>query len=457
MRAFAAGVRRWSPAAATVIIMLVGPLSAQTEPSEAQVLQKMLDLLARDSRTQQEACLWLAEQKSIGVVPALVDALYFVELPQEWEWAMGKLTGKSYGRDWARWMEWLGQQEFELHPAYAQFKFRLFSRIDAGMGHFLRPDQPRTIRIDEIVWGGVRKDGIPSLDHPKMLTAGEATYLNDSDDVFGLVAGDEAHAYPLRILNWHEMLNTTIAGESITITYCTLCGAAVPYRTTLGDTTFVFGTSGLLYRSNKLMYDRQTGSLWSSLHGEPVVGPLVGRDLQLPRYYLVRTTWQAWRRQHPKTLVLDIATGHERDYSPGAAYNDYFKNDKTMFPVAWRDKRLKAKDWIFGLLIAGAPRAYPLKELRKAPVLNDTHAGESVLLLADSERLTVRAYASGSHRFRAGDTPEELLDETGHIWRVTEHALIKSTNDATLPRLPGHLAYWFGWYAFFPQTTVWQR
>ncbi len=429
----------------------------KSEPSDQEVFQKMLNLLDEGSRAQLEACEWLGKFNDISIVPALVDAIYFVKVPGEWDWALEKISGRNYGRDWARWMEWLGKQDFEPHSAYSQFKQELLGRIDPNFSLFLKPKFDRAIRLDEIVWGGVRKDGIPSLDDPKMIKAKEASYLNEDEDVFGLSMDGEHHAYPLRILNWHEMLNVTIGGKAVTLTYCTLCGAAVPYEGQIDGNTYTFGSSGLLYRSNKLMYDRQTNSLWSSLHGKPVVGPLVGKNIQLKRHYVVRTTWKEWKEMNPSTLVLDINTGFERDYRPGSVYKEYIKSKDTMFPVAWRDKRLKAKDWVYGLIIRGTAKAYPLKKLKKKSMLQDAFAGENILLLLASKNLTVRAYQRGDRVFRDQIVSGVLTDTEGDEWMISEGGLVRKSDQFRLYRLPGHLSYWFGWYAFFPKTQVWKK
>jgi hypothetical protein len=447
-------------------ILFVALLIAWTAPNhltraqnqnEDVVLAYMRHLLDRDSTKQILACKQLEKTKTLGVVPAFIEVMRFAKLPIACDWAMIRLTGKNFGHDWPAWMEWLGKQNFAPHPAYAKFKQEFLGSIDPAFARFLNPDLPHTIRLDEIVWGGVKKDGIPALDNPKMIKAEAAIYLNEDDEVFGITITGIHHAYPLRILNWHEMLNTVIGGKPVTLTYCTLCGAAVLYDPTVNGVTYNFGSSGLLYRSNKLMYDRQTHSLWSSLHGEPVIGELVGKHLQLQRLYVVRTSWREWRQLHPETLVLDIQTGFTRDYRPGAAYQEYFASGETMFPVAWRDKRLKAKDWVYGLIIGDTPKAYPLKALKKSPVVNDSLAGENVVLIAAAELLTVRAYERRNVVFVKQSTPEVLLDANGDTWHITEEALVNQINNTRLLRLPGHLAYWFGWYAFFPQTRVWGK
>ena len=145
---------------------------------------------------------------------------------------------------------------------------------DPKMGQFFPPDVNSRIRLDEIEWGGVRVNGIPPLDMPEYIPASEAGYLKDSNLVFGVSLNGESRAYPKRILAWHELARDRLGGVEFTFVYCTLCGSAIPYQSEVGGRVYKFGTSGLLFRSNKLMFDEQTKSLWSSIEGSPVVGPL---------------------------------------------------------------------------------------------------------------------------------------------------------------------------------------
>ena len=203
------------------------------------------------------------------------------------------------------------------------------------------------------------------------------------------------------------------------------------------------------------MYDHQTHTLWSSLTGEPVLGPLVGKKIVLKVRPVVHTTWEKWRVRHSETTVLSPETGHKRDYQENRAYRAYLSSSRTMFPVAWRDKRLQAKDWVFGVRSCALRKAYPLKIFEKNGVVNDTFAGKKLVLVSASKDKTVRAFARQSHTFKKGDE-NTLIDATGQSWRITEDALISSISTERLERLPGHLAFWFAWYAFFPETKLWQ-
>jgi hypothetical protein len=263
-------------------------------------------------------------------------------------------------------------------------------RIDPRFGEFLQDSHPSNLRPEEIQWGGVVVDGIPALDNPSMLTADKATYLEAGDAVFGIALNGEARAYPLRILDWHEMANDVVGGVPVSLAYCTLCGAAIVYSGEAADgNTYTFGSSGFLYRSNKLMYDRQTRTLWNQLTGEPVLGQLVEADITLDLLPVVLSTWQEWQNQHPDTLVVDIETGFPRNYNAAAAYGNYFAAGNTMFPVAQRSSLLPPKSQIYALRVDGNPKAYPLQELVEETVVNDTIGTTNLVLVAPHDLVQV--------------------------------------------------------------------
>ena len=383
-----------------------------------------------------------------------------------------ELSAESFGEDWPAWINWYGAADLEPPPGFTGWKGRLLGRIDPGFALFLRDDVSSNIRVEEIMWGGVVVDGIPALDNPTMITADKADYLLPTEPVFGISIQGDARAYPLRILDWHEMANDVVGGVPVTLAYCTLCGAAIAYdgRASNGD-TYTFGSSGFLFRSNKLMYDRQTRTLWNQLTGEPVLGELVDEGIQLDILPVVLTSWEAWEAQHPDTRVVDLETGFERPYVPGAAYGDYFSAEDTMFPVWQRSDLLDAKDQVYALRVEGTPKAYPLEALLLEKVVNDAVGETNLVLIAQRDLITVdgqsmragsvtynagaevRAYARGDEIFTSGAQVDSVRDEEGQPWSVTEEALI-GTDGQTLARLGGHQAYWFGWYAFFPNTLV---
>ena len=368
-------------------------------------------------------------------------------------------TGQRHGYDLDAWYRWVWSRDEEPHPAYATFKSLLYRNIDPRFGGYFDAARESRIRLDEVRWGGVLQDGIPPLRSPAMISAEEATYLDPGDTVFGIYLGGEARAYPKRILAWHEMFTDVIAGEAVAGVYCTLCGTVILYRTRVGDVDHRLGTSGFLYRSNKLMYDQATQSLWSTLKGEPVIGPLVGRGIQLPRGSVVTTTWEEWRRRHPQTRVLSLTTGHRRDYSEGAAYREYFATDELMFEVPHQDRRLANKAEVLALLFPEAPGetlALAQRFLLRNPVHHD-RLGEVDFVVLTSPGGANRVYRSGGRRFASWDGEGTARAEDGTTWTVTEDALLppEGAGDglAPLPRLPSQRAFWFGWRAAFPQTA----
>ena len=223
-------------------------------------------------------------------------------------------TGQEFGVDLVAWHDWIWAQPYDPHPDYAVFKGALYGEIDLRFAEFFPPGVASLIRLDEVVWGGVGVNGIPPLDHPEWVSVDEAGYLADENVVFGLVVNGQARAYPKRILAWHEMALDRLGGVELTIVYCTLCGTVIPYQSVVNDRLLTFGTSGLLYRSNKLMFDHETRSLWNTFEGVPVVGALAGSGVQLAPHAVVTTTWGEWHRRHPATTVLFLDTGYRRNY-----------------------------------------------------------------------------------------------------------------------------------------------
>lgn len=365
-----------------------------------------------------------------------------------------KHTGQDFGRDFDRWYEWIWNQDIDLHPNYGAFKKSLYRRIDPRFGEYFSDDYEATIRLDEIRWGGVRRDGIPPLKNPETIPASEALYLNDSDVVFGVSFGGKARAYPKRILAWHEMVKDHVGGLSINGVYCTLCGSMIVYETEIDGKHYELGTSGFLYRSNKLMYDHETKSMWSTLKGRPVVGKLVGKGIQLKPRYVVTTTWGQWKADHPDTDVLSLRTGHRRDYGEGVAYKSYFATDELMFNVPKVDKRLKNKDEVLIVRTGGVePIAISSTFLSKNRIYHDK-MGDSTFVVVTDQAGANRVYESGKIEFDRHADKTHVLSKDGKRWTVTEDALISDDKTESLKRLPAHRAFWFGWFADHPDVRL---
>ncbi|WP_171096855.1 DUF3179 domain-containing protein [Ruegeria sp. HKCCD7255] len=393
---------------------------------------------------------FLRERGDPDVVAALLTGLrYSGRRRDEIAAVMAELSGQDLGTDWFEWMLWQERNpQIVPHPSLIPFKREVLLGIDENFDVFLRPEylqrDKMKIRLEEITWGGVKKDGIPSLDNPTLISAKGASYLKDDDLVFGVSINGDVRAYPLRIMGWHEMFNEVIGGVPVALAYCTLCGSGILFETQVPGQRkpLVFGSSGFLYRSNKLMFDRTTHSLWNQYTGKPVVGPLVDSGIELKQRPVVITRWDSWKASHPDSKVLSLSTGHRRNYGSGVVYQEYFASPELMFPALVDQSQHRQKDYVFAIRQFGAARAWPLDAFQGKPVINDAIADRPVVLMGDPKKRSVRAYERKSHRFKTVDGT--LQDAKGVRWRVTEEALI-SPDGTELPRVAGHISYWFAW------------
>jgi hypothetical protein len=436
------------------LLVVLSGLATAAPPARAaedpQVVVVQALALFDPSPGKREAALdFFAARGDPDAAALLILAMRFLREPRIPE-VLQAITGENLGTDWFAWMLWQ-----EAHPEIAPFKgFALVhawahSQIDPNFQLFLGANKKHEIRIEEIVWGGVVKDGIPALTHPHLLSEEAAGYLGPEDLVFGIEIAGDARAYPLRILDWHEMLNDTIGGVDVSLAYCTLCGSGILFETRIDrfPEPLIFGSSGFLYRSNKLMYDTATNSLWNQFTGRPVVGPLTGSGIELKTRPLVITSWAKWLEEHPGTRVADVETGFSRDYSAGAAYESYFSSPELMFPTRVDQTALKQKDYVFALRSANVEKAWPLKLFEGGAVINDRAGVIDLVLIGDASTRTVRAYRSDGLAFARGSDASEVIAD-GKTWRVTEDALIAESGQR-LDRLPGHIAYWFAWNGYF--------
>ncbi len=410
----------------------------------------LLDSLFRlVSRNPQQQFIGLQEVEAFGgieLASSLILASRFTRA-EALDAALQKLTGENR-RGWFDWMLWQEENpQIASHPVYTAFKRDMFLRIDPQFDVFLDPAHiapgAMKIRFEEVTWGGVRKDGIPSLDNPDLIAAGDAAYLRDDDLVFGVAINGDVRAYPLRIMGWHEMFNEVIGGVPVALAYCTLCGAGILFETQVPGRAkpLVFGSSGFLYRSNKLMFDRETHSLWNQFTGQPVSGALVDSDITLVQRPVVITEWASWKRDNPGTRVLSLRTGHDRDYGSGVVYKSYFASDDLMFPAVLQGESLAQKDYVFGVRAPGGAKAWPLSAFEGGRVINDTVGFQNLVLIGDAATRTVRAYDRGTARFEAD------LSVDGQIWTQTEDALV-APDGTKAPRVAGHVAYWFAWAGY---------
>jgi len=271
----------------------------------------------------------------------------------------------------------------------------------------------------EIIPGGPGKDGIPALTDPHFTTAKQDKWLEDDDRVVGVSLNGVAKAYPVRILNYHEVINDDFDGMRVAITYSPLCGSVMVYRTETAGQNWEMAISGLLYNNNALYFDRETESLWSQTMGRAVAGPVAGQSLDLLPATL--TSWSEWKTRHDETLLLDDETGYQRNYALDT-YAHYGTTDRLMFPLNHSDDRLPVKERVLGVHIDGEYKAYPYPTLAAAAdgITADIVNGQPIKIefVADAQA----AYVT----------------------------------DADGIALPSSNMYWFAWAAANPATAIYQ-
>jgi len=325
-------------------------------------------------------------------------------------------------------------------PTYVRWKSQVFELIEPGWAPFFA-DGEATIDWRWISWGGVLIDDrpihqtdlgcprgcIPALDDPGLVSAGtEADWLADDRLIFGVAVGDEAVALPKNMMEVHEMVNMTIGGRRVAIPYCTLCGSAQAYFTdsvpdgvALGDAeTFEMRTSGLLSRSNKVMFELHTMSVFDTFTGRAVTGPLRERGVELEQLSVATSTWGAWKQDHPESLLLASDGGIGRSYAadPLRGRDD----DGPIFPIGDVDPRLPVQEPVVGVIQNdGTAVAFPAAEAR------------SVIANGSTVVLGAVALTAAGDGFTAVDT------DSGEEYAT-------------------HEAFWFAWSQFHPDTELWR-
>lgn len=274
-----------------------------------------------------------------------------------------------------------------------------------------------SIPISQILSGGPPRDGIPSIDNPKFVAANQADFLTPDDRVLGVIIQGEARAYPIKILNWHEIVNDVLKTQAITVTFCPLCGSGIVYSSMIDGKVHHFGVSGLLYNSDVLLYDRETKSLWSQLLSKGVSGKL--RDKPLTMIPSSHTSWAVWMKKYPNTRVLSTDTGYSRDYNK-SPYGTYNENNRIYFPMAFKSQKYHPKERVIGVSMGDKHKVYPFSELAKLDkkTLKDRFAGKTLLIEFDAEN-------------RDG----VVKDNSGRV-------------------IPSVNSFWFAWYAFHPDAVI---
>ena len=241
------------------------------------------------------------------------------------------------------------------------------------------------------------------------------------------------------------------------------------YSGVVNGQTTTFGTSGLLYRSNKVMYDRATRSLWNQFSGEPIIGTLADSGIRQPFFPSVVSTWGEWLEEHPDTTVLSRETDiyppefYVPEDDPRAIYYSYFTSDEVMFPVRLRDPVFEPKEVVVGITIQSASKAWRVADLQDVRLVNDTVGGVDIVIVASPDSRSGRVYERAGARFSTADNgevsgpPSILADSTGSRWNVTEQALVNADDPGIkLLRIPTTTSFWFGWYQYHPETEIFE-
>ncbi len=343
----------------------------------------------------------------------------------------------------------------------------------------ISPPPRSLVPLEEIRSGGPPPDGIPPIDDPKFVSVRSADgWLSEREPVLSLVHNGEARAYPLQILTWHEIVNDSVAGDPITITFCPLCNSGIAFDRRVKDDVLDFGTSGRLYRSNLVMYDRQTKSLWIQFIGRAVAGPFMGEELRKIPVQMV--SWAEMKRSHPDARILSRDTGNRRDYgsNPYAGYDEIGASPFLFDGKA--DGRLAAMERVVAVRLGRRSKAYAYRHLLEAAddgraVVTDEVAGRAVVLFyargtasaldktniaeskdvgatgvfvpeIDGRRLTFRPDERG---FRD--------EETRSTWNLLGESVAGELEGKRLKPVVHDDTFWFVWAAFRPETTVWSR
>lgn len=299
----------------------------------------------------------------------------------------------------------------------------VFSVTDKGEIKVTEDGTKYIVDPSKIRGGGPPKDGIPSIDNPKFVSVQEADqWIEDDALVLAILYKGVERVYPLQIMTWHEIVNDVIVGDPILITYCPLCGSGIAYERTINvdgrSQEVEFGTSGKLYSSNLVMYDRKTDTYWQQIDGVAIVGELTGQELK--EISLDTVTWSEWKSVHPDSEVLSQNTGFSRNYGRDP-YANYFANDFLFFQDPENvdsTGRISNKEFVFGVEIDGKYKAYRKADVDEMGVIEDTFNGVNIKLekLEDGRVIVTNV-----------DTGEEIVKEVD---------------------------FWFAWYAFHPDSAL---
>jgi hypothetical protein len=331
-----------------------------------------------------------------------------------------------------------------------------------------------TIDYSEILSGGPPRDGIPSIDDPQFVSPSEAeTWLAGNEPVIFLDVNGDARAYPLQILTWHEIVNDTVGGVPVIVTFCPLCNSALVFDRRVDGETYEFGTSGLLRYSDLIMYDRTTESLWQQFTGDAIVGDKVGTRLTFLSSSII--SFADFKAAHPDGPVLSRETGYSRRYGENP-YVGYDTVDQNPFLfTAPLDERLLPMTRVVTISLNEVDVAYPLEILAEAGVIHDTQGGQDLVIFhtgGTASALDSQVIADGKdvgatavfdptldgQKLTFSKQGEQIGDaETGSTWNILGQAIDGPLAGKQLTPIVHADHFWFSWAAFRPDTIIYQQ
>ncbi len=302
------------------------------------------------------------------------------------------------------------------------------------------------------------RDAIPPLHEPHYEKASRVSWLESSDMILGYTVGEQAWAYPVRILNYHEIVNDDLAGQPVLISYCPLCFSGIVYSRRLAGKVLTFGNTSALYESDMVMLDYETGSYWWQVAGEAIVGELTGEELGLLPSTM--TTWQKWEQLYPNSLVLSRNTGFTRPYErdPFSFYSLAINNNQFAFPVseAAADSRLQPANKVLTVKLGELVKAYPLDN-NLPKIIHDTLNEENIVVFLDSEVQSGNAFLTEvkEHKLSFTFSQEKLVDtKTGSTWNQVGKAIAGELVGTQLQALPSKTSFWFAIVAAEPNVVL---
>ena len=333
---------------------------------------------------------------------------------------------------------------------------------------------PPLVDPGDIFSGGPPPDGIPPIEDPVFLdVADNIELLPEVEAVIAVEINGDARAYPVRAMVWHEIVNDTVGGVPVSVTYCPLCNSAATYERTIQGNVTSFGTSGQLYNSALVMYDRATESLWTHFDGKAVVGMLTG--IELVEHGSPLLAWGEFVRTYPTGQVLDWeAAGFNRDYGRNP-YSGYDTPDGRPFLFRGSlDDRASAMQRVVGIEHGGTSVAYALEAVSggEARVTNATIGDADVVImwragqasaLETSDPSTGRDVGSvgvfesavGTFRLTFASVGDAFVDDqTGSTWNVAGEAIAGELSGTNLSRIPHLDTFWFAWSTYQPETSL---